>query len=74
MKLTQETPEASLDVSGNDEFIVVTKEKGDLLPLLDYSKEPQGARYPCKVFSSVENARRFCAQEGHENIQINQIF
>jgi len=29
------------------------------MPLLDYSKEPTGARYPVKIFKSISAANEF---------------
>lgn len=66
MKIKNEPPAAPY-VSGKPEspaYIVYHVSNGRLFPLLDFSAEPEGSRYPLKTFSTNDEAAIYCGAEG----------
>lgn len=73
MKLTKNTPQTPLDYRRVKLWCVLVFEGGFWFPLLDYSVEPDGERFPIKTFESVESATLYATADGHRDIHLTPL-
>lgn len=54
-------------------FSILIIENLALFPVLDYSKNPIGDRYPIKLFNLEQEARAYCNANGYRYFIISPI-
>lgn len=70
MKLNIETPEGKPPRELVEQVLLLVYQGAMLIPILDFSSETKGRKYPVKVFKNPFEAEYFAVTEGYESFKI----